>query len=299
MAYSNNPFLPKVRRDAVKMLLSGKGVRQTARYFGVQPGTVSKWLKRAPEDFRGDPYIPTKSSRPHHHPRAVSQEVEERIIELRKETKRCSEVVHKYLEKEGVRVSLSTVKRVLGRTGLIKKKSPWKKHHKSVNRPQVYQPGDLVQVDTIHMMYPGSTEKIYIYTLLDVFSRWAYAWATPKIGAGMTVSFVEKAFKEAPFDFKCLQSDHGPEFSSHFTRTMEYKGLIHRHSRIRKPNDNGHLERFNRTIQEECLYYLEHSTQAYNEALQIYLPHYNGRRLHLGIELKTPLEIIKCFQAID
>ena len=299
MAYSKNPFLPKVRSQAVKMVLSGKGVRQVARYFGVQPGTISKWMKRAPKDFRGDPYIPTKSSRPHHHPNQVSQEVEKRIIELRKETKRCSEVVHKHLVNEGVKTSLSTVKRILGRTGLIKKKSPWKKYHKSLPRPEVKEPGDLVQIDTIHMTYPGSQTRIYIYTLLDVFSRWAYAWATPKIGAGMTVSFMEKALKKAPFDFKCLQSDHGSEFSTHFTRSMEYKGLIHRHSRVRTPNDNGHLERFNRTIQEECLYYLEHSAQTYNEALKKYLPHYNEKRLHLGIDLKTLLEIIKCFQGID
>jgi transposase InsO family protein len=299
MAYSKNPYLPKVRLQAVKMVLSGKGVRQTARYFGVTPGAVSKWMKRAPKDFRGNPHIPTRSSRPHHHPHSASDEIKERIIELRKKTKRCSEVIHKHLENEGVKTSLSTVKRVLGRTGLVKKKSKWKKYHQPVSRPEARKPGDLVELDTIHMMYPGSKERIYIYTLLDVFSRWAYAWATPKIGAGMSVEFMEKALLHLPFSLKCLQSDHGPEFSSHFTRTMEYKGLVHRHSRVRTPNDNAHLERFNRTLQEECLYYLSHSAKLYNEALEKYLPHYNAERLHLGIDLKTPLEIIKCFQAID
>lgn len=299
MAYSKNPYLPKVRSQAVKMVLSGKGVRQTARYFGVTAGAVSKWMKRAPKDFRGNPGIPTRSSRPHHHPNSVAEEVRERIIGLRKKTKRCSEVIHKHLENEGIKTSLSTVKRVLEKTGLIKKKSKWKKYHQPISRPDVSQPGDLVELDTIHMMYPGSKERIYIYTLLDVFSRWAYAWATPKIGAGMSVEFMEKAMLHLPFNLKCLQSDHGPEFSTHFTRIMEYKGLIHRHSRVRTPNDNAHLERFNRTLQEECLYYLPHCSNTYNQALLKYLPHYNEERLHLGIDLKTPLEIIKCFQAID
>lgn len=281
------------------MVLSGKGIRQTARYFGVSPSAVSKWMKRAPKDFRGNPEIPTKTSRPHHYPNAIPQEIEDRIITLRKKTNRCAEVVHKHLENEGIKVSLSTVKRVLGRTGLVKKKSKWKKYHKFASRPNVSKPGDLVQLDTIHMTYPGTKTRIYIYTLLDVFSRYAYAWATPKIGAGMSVKFMEKAFPTLPFTPKCLQSDHGPEFSTYFTRSMEYKGLIHRHSRVRTPNDNAHLERFNRTLQEECLYYLPHSTLIYNQVLKEYIPHYNQKRLHLGIDLKTPLEIIKCFQAID
>lgn len=49
--YSLNPHLPKVRAQAVFVVRSrGLGVRQAARYFGVTPGTVSKWLARAPKD---------------------------------------------------------------------------------------------------------------------------------------------------------------------------------------------------------------------------------------------------------
>jgi len=299
MPYSKNPFLPKVRSEAVRMVRSGKGIRETARYFGVYPSTVSRWMKRAPEKMQGSPYIKTRSSRPHHHPNEIPQDIVGRIIKLRLKTKRCSEVIHALLIKEGVTVSLSTVKRTLGKTGLLKKKSKWKKYHRPLQRPVVKNPGDLVQIDTIHMTYPGTKTRIYIYTLLDVFSRWAYAWATPKIGAGMSVKFMQEALNTAPFSLKCLQSDHGSEFSAHFTKTMEYKGFMHRHSRVRTPNDNGHLERFNRTVQEECLYFLPHSADVYNKALEKYIPYYNQERLHLGIGLKTPSEILKCCQAID
>lgn len=281
------------------MVRSGRGVRETARYFGVMPGTVSKWMKRAPESIQGIPCIHTRSSRPHHHPNETSQKVVDQIIKIRKKTNRCAEVVHKHLSEEGVVVSLSTVKRVLGRTGLVKKKSKWKKLHRSIERPDIKQPGDLVQIDTIHMAYPGTRDKVYIYTLLDVFSRWACAWATTKIGAQPSVNFIEKISEELPFKFQCLQSDNGSEFSAHFTRSMNIMGVKHRHNHVRSPKENGHLERFNRTVQEECLYYLPHSAEAYNRALQDYMPHYNTKRFHLGINLKTPQEMLKCFQAID
>ena len=76
-------------------------------------------------------------------------------------------------------------------------------------------------------------------------------------------------------------------------------GYIHRHSRVRRPNDNAHLERFNRTIQEECLYRLPYSVEKYNSEIEEYLKYYNTQRLHLGINLKSPLQHLKCFQAID
>jgi len=294
-----NPFLPKVLLEAVRMVRSGRGIRETARYFGVFPSTVLRWVKRAPEDLRGSPLIHNLSSRPHSHPNETPQVIVDRIIELRVETRRCAEVVHEMLRKEGVITSLSTVKRVLGRTGLINKKSKWKKYRKNLVRPEIKKPGDLVQIDTIHMAYPGTYKRIYIYTLLDVFSRWAQAWATPKIGAGSSVEFMERVLKTSPFELSCLQSDNGSEFSSHFTNAMNYKGYLHRHSRVRTPNDNGHLERFNRTVQEECLYPLPHSVDSYNDALNEYIPFYNTERLHLGINLKTPQEILKCCQAID
>jgi transposase InsO family protein len=295
--YSTNPKLPRLRAQAVEMIHQGKGIREVARYFGYSAGAVSKWCKKVAKT--GVFLVPTKSWRPHFHPKESSEILRKRIIELRLETKRCAEVIHQMLINENKYTSLSTVKRILDRTGLLKKKSKWKKYRKNITRPDVQKPGDLVQIDTIHMQYPGSYEKIYVYTILDVFSRWAYAWATPRISAGISVKFMKKSLENFPFLLECLQSDNGSEFSNHFTQTMKFMGYPHRHSRVRKPNDNGHLERFNRTVQEECLYKLPHSIKKYNQELNKYLEFYNTKRLHLGIKLKSPLEHLKCFQAID
>lgn len=208
-------------------------------------------------------------------------------------------MIHQMLLNKNIQVSLSTVKRILDKAGMLKKKRKWKKYHRNIKRPWVQKPGDLVEVDTIHMPYPGSYEKIYIYTILDVYSRWAHAWATERITAGVSIQFIEKSLDSFPFQLSCLQSDHGPEFSKYFSKGVKTMGYIHRHSRVRRPNDNGHLERFNRTIQEECLYRLPHSVDRYNQELHHYLVHYNTKRLHLGINLKSPLQFLKCFQAID
>lgn len=277
------------------MVREGKSIREVSRYFGFNPSTVSRWNKRVP--IGGAYEIPTESSRPKSHPKQLGKKIVKRIIELRKQTKgRCSEVIHRHLFNEGVGVSLSSVKRTLERNHLIKKRSPWKRYHPPQDRPEVFKPGDLVEVDTIHLMN-NSKEKIYIYTLIDIYSRWAYARASNRLNTRISIEFIRGAKRRFPFAFNCLQSDHGSEFSQHFSERVR---ITHRHSRVRKPNDNAHLERFNRTLQVELLNQLPKETDTINKYLPKYLKYYNEERLHMGINLKTPKQYLsKCCKGID
>lgn len=290
MAYTSNPHLPRLRREAVQLVRKGWGVRQVARHTGFAPGTISKWVQRAPE--HGKSPLPTRSSRPIAHPRALDRKTIQAIVDCRLKHRRCSEVIHHLLKEQGIIVSLSSVKRILKRKNLLKEKSKWKKYHVSPRRPEVAQAGDLVQLDTIHI-HTFEGKRFYIYTLLDVHSRWAHAKVTPRITAGRTLKFLEEAKQKAPFQFSMLQTDHGPEFAKWFTKHAKQS---HRYSRVRKPNDNAHLERFNRTIQEECLYYLKQKPSVYQKAIERYLPFYNNERPHLALNFLSPS---KCFQAID
>jgi transposase InsO family protein len=285
MPYTTNPKLPKLRARAVKMVCAGLSVRQVARYFGFNPSTISRWTKKAPNGRVHE--IPTLKSKPKHQPNQLKKEIVDQIIFWRKKTGgRCAEVIKKHLENEGIDVSLNSVKRTLRRNNLIQPRSKWKKWHFSTPRPEAGKPGDLVELDTIHWQ-KFKQDKVYIYTLIDVNSRWAYARAMKRMSAGKTVDFVRAAAKKLPFSFSCLQSDHGPEFSQHFTKTI---GTRHRHSRVRKPNDNAHLERFNRTLQNELLRKLPSDVNIINHWLPKYLKYYNEERLHLGLNLKTPFQ---------
>ena len=200
-------------------------------------------------------------------------------------------MVHQELVNEGIRVSISSVKRTLDRHGLLNKRNPWKRYHAPTLRPHVEKPGDLVELDTIHLM-KTKTERMYIFTLLDVYSRWAYARAYEKVNTKSSLDFLKRARHKAVFSFSHLQSDHGPEFSTHFT---EHAGITHRHARVRMPNDNAHLERFNRTIQEEFLDTLPRDVRIINQSMEQYLAYYNTKRLHFGLNLKTPAQVIPSY----
>ncbi len=287
MPYTKNPYLPKFRARAVRLVRQGGwSMRRVARYIGVEPSTVSRWMQKTTSmEVRR---VPTRSSRPHSHPRTLDPDIVDRIVELRAQRKRCADVIHAQLLKEDIKVSISSIYRTLKRKALIPQRSKWKKQHLSGIRPVPEKPGLLVETDSIHIpLLPLEKKKrVYIFTLIDVFSRWAYAKASVRLSAHLLLEFVREAQKKAGFKFACVQSDHGPEFSHHFTKYIRVEGSRHRHSRVRKPNDNAHIERFNRTIQEEMRTQIskyKNNIPLLNKEIKQYLQYYNTERLHMGI----------------
>lgn len=290
MAYTSNPHLPKIRREAARLVVEqGWSARKVGRYFGYNHTTIMCWVRYA-EKYGIRP-IPTQSSRPKSHPKQLSQDLVRKIVAKRFELKRSAEVIHFALKEEGVDVSLCSVKRTLDRRGLLNKRSPWKRRHLSISRPNVEKPGDLVQVDTVHLMRPDGS-RVYIFTGLDVRTRFAHAWAFERANTRTALCFLRRMKKIAPFAIQMLQSDNGSEFSTSFSERAK---IEHRHSRVRRPNDNAHLERFNRTIQEECLDALPKDITIINRNLPKYLRYYNEKRHHFGLNLQTPLQVVRSY----
>jgi len=292
MSYTKNPNIPKVRLEAVRMLRSGCSTREVARHFGFSHSSVVRWARRYREEYLSlNTHLQTRSSRPHHHPRELPQDIIDAIVTEREKHNRCAEVVHRDLTESGVKVSLSSVKRTLRREGCIKEKSPWKRYRPHIPRPLALFPGALVQLDTIHIVRDDGT-KFYIYTLIDLCSRFAYAEYTTRFSQANSLNFVLRAQKMAGFQFRTAQTDNGPEFGKWFSDMLSYKGITLRHSRVRKPNDNAHIERFNRTIQEECLGVWP-PEKGIQQKINIYLNYYNNERRHLGIDLQRPAEVVQ------
>lgn len=276
--------------EAVKLVRKGWSIRKASRYLGFAPSSVSRWVRIAPADGRST--IPTKSSKPKHSPTAITKEIKDQIIIQRLTRHRCAEVVHKELSNRQINVSLSTVKRTIDRYGLTKKKSPWKRLHRSTERPLAEKPGILLQIDTIHFI-ESTGRRFYIYTIIDLNSRWGYAKLYNRINPKNSWLFVREAMAQAPFAFSTIQSDNGQEFSSYFTFHLNLLKIAHRHSRVRKPNDNAHVERFNRTLKDECFGLRPKHLENYQELIQPYLDYYNNHRLHFGLDLETPAQVLQ------
>lgn len=278
--------MPRIRRDAADLVHKGWSTRKVARHFGFSQSVVVKWVAKSKK--YGHVPIPTLSSKPRSHPKQLKSGLVWKIFHQRIKTRRCAEVIHQELANDGVKVSLSSVKRTLDRSGLLKKRNPWKRYHPHQERPQALKPGDLVEIDTIHLMI-SEKKRIYIYVLIDVYSRWVYARCYKTMGGRISLGFIAEAERCSGFKFNMLQSDHGPEFGPWFVDQVKKN---HRYTRIGKPNDNAHIERFNRTLQEECTDKVERKPRLLNNAIKRYLEYYNNIRLHMGISLRAPVQLL-------
>jgi putative transposase len=316
MAYSTNPYLIKTREVALKKLLVDHWpLQKAANYSGVHRTTLWRWRKRweelncnvktknynrpsRPHTFKEANYcwkIPTLVSAPKTHPGSIAQLTIDRILAIRAKLNRCAVVIQAELLKEQTKVSVSTIKRVIAKYALQKTKR--RKIKRTLPRPDTRHPGDLVQIDTVHYVDRLTGERRYIFTVIDLFSRMSYALCFDRMLPGNALRTVLAAERYFGFNIKVLQSDNGPEFSKWFTAMVEAGGYrTHRHTRIHRPNDNAHIERFNRTLREECIgdhMSCRETTEKINEKLGTFIDFYNYERLHLGLQCRVPVEMLR------
>jgi len=152
------------------------------------------------------------------------------------------------------------------------------------------RPGELIQMDTVHIFACGL--KRYLFTAIDLRTRFAFAYTYASNSSAHGSDFLDKFITVAPFPVERIQTDNGSEFQKHFAAACKDKGLVHFFNYPKHPQSNGHLERFNRTIQEQFAYW--HSDElddpeVFNRSLMEYLLWYNAERPHRGIGKVPPL----------
>jgi transposase InsO family protein len=320
MAYSTNPYLPKARATAVRLLLLEKlPLAVIADRTGVHRSTIWRWKRKwqqlnehrqlTNDNRPGRPVgyerfrtciwnIPTSSARPHGHPKAITPAVVQQVLAVRQALGRCAEVVwHHLVTVLGVQVSLSSVRRILRRArvavGRKKRVRP-----DNPRRPHVTRPGELVETDTIHHVDPGSGKRLYYYTVIDLFTRMAHVTLVPKLSPGLAAQAVLEAQDSWGISISMVQTDNGPEYGRYFEQVMRAHHIATRHTRLHRPNDNAHIERFNRTLQTECIGYdWRRSVPLHRQrdTLTVYLDYYNTERVHLGIQLQVPAAVLQRF----
>lgn len=319
MSYCTGKNIEIARGKAMKMLvIENKPVEVVANRFGVHRSTIwrwhQKWLaqnsdkvlvnhyrpnRKPGKHFRWDRVhwnIPSLSAAPIS-PHTLSEDLVQLVLDIRDQLKRCAEVVWHYINTVlCISISLSSIRRILKRYDRMNKpKNHRNRRYKGIPRPKVLMPGDLVEIDTIHLHNPITKQKRYIYTVIDLYTRMAYARVYKELKPINSLNTIEEAEQYFGFKFKTVQSDNGLEFSNYFSDRLEKRGIKIRHTRLGRPNDNAHIERFNRTIQEECTgnYYLEsESLKQMDDKTLSYIDYYNYHRIHLGIGYRTPAEML-------
>lgn len=188
-------------------------------------------------------------------------------------------------------ISKATKLSIDGRSGNLVAREPRpvrKKTRRKGFTPRL--PGDLVQMDTISIFVDGL--KRYIFTALDVNTRVAFACTYSSNSSANGRDFLRKFIQVAPFKTVRIQTDNGGEFLKHFADCCQENGLVHFFNYPKHPQSNGHLERFNRTIQEQFVYWHINELDdpnAFNHALIEYLLWYNTEKPHRALGNLSPM----------
>ena len=143
--------------------------------------------------------------------------------------------------------------------------------------------GNLVALDTVERFVFGI--RRYLITFEDIHTRFAFAWSTTSHASLAAKEFFDLCRKVFPHPITFVLTDNGSEFKKHFSEELRRLHLVHYHTYPKTPKMNAHMERFNRTVQEEFVDYhanLLLDTEAFNRKLMDYLAFYNTERVHFA-----------------
>jgi len=155
------------------------------------------------------------------------------------------------------------------------------------------EPGDLIEIDTIVKYVYGF--KRYIITAVDVKTRYSFAYVYKQHGSISTKDFFKKLEQIFPYEIKRVQTDNGSEFHKYFMDYLKEQKVIHYFNHKGKPTKNGHIEKYNRTIQEEFVDWNEillEDVDSFNNKLMDWLIWYNTKRFHWSLNLTSPVDYL-------
>jgi transposase InsO family protein len=161
-------------------------------------------------------------------------------------------------------------------------------------------PGHLIALDTIEKFINGT--RRYVITFEDIYTRFSFAWATKSHASKAAEEFFELCLRVFPYSFNFLYvlTDNGSEFKKHFSEKLKELHLTHFHTYPKTPKMNAHVERFNRTIQDDWIdwhLYDLIDPDTFNHSLIDYLIFYNTERVHYAFQNKlSPVQFIMKWQ---
>ena len=294
--HANTRLTPHSRQKLVEDYLAGQSMTILARTHGVSRKTGYQWVRRYRSE--GLPGLKDRSSRPHRMKFRLSAAEETLLAKLRTRTwwgpvRLAGKVA----------APPTTLYRALCRAGLQRKP----RERPPVVRYVAAAPGDLVHLDVLQLFALKGRKPIYQFTVVDDYTRQAAALLAQKRTARAALQVLVQAQEQFGFSFRSVLTDNDATFTAaalpqlwhgakqppvtQFTRGCQALGIRHRLIRVRRPQTNGKVERFHRTIREECWRVRSFTDELQRErALTQYLRYYNHRRPHSALGGRSPVE---------
>jgi transposase len=223
----------------------------------------------------------------------TGKEIENLVEALRESFNIGPDRIMAMLDEQGIKLARATVYRILVRKKLLPTKKTIRRNYKKYT---LGYPGAELQIDATFL---EGRKSWVIFAGVDDHTRWGFAKLYPRCTVSNNIDFLNNILKEAPFPIQAIRTDNGNENTKAFTNKCQKHNITHVRNKPRMPIHNGKVERFHRTVQEECLWRIttNHPKEILDYELNRYLGFYNFHRHHfgLGMEGKTPFSKLKHF----
>ncbi|WP_126427045.1 IS481 family transposase [Brevibacillus marinus] len=266
------------------------------------------------------------------HPQTTPPEVVDKLLEmsLNNPTWGCARLSD-MLKLQGTYVSPPTIQNILNKHGmgsryerllkleekvlqtpveltaeqaiLIEKANPcFRERHVESSRP-----GELLAQDTFFVGTLKGVGKVYLQAVVDTYGSYAFGFLhtgkLPECAVAILHNDVLPFYRKHGLTVSAVLTDNGREFCGRDTHPYELylalNDIEHRKTRVRRPQTNGFVERFNRTVLDEFfrIKFREKFYDGLDELqrdLDAWLVNYNMERPHRGYRNmgKRPIETI-------
>jgi transposase InsO family protein len=308
--HRNAPLTIEGRRRLVDRIDGGWTISAAAEAANISRQTASKWWNRWLED--GDAGLVDRSSRPGRSPNKTRRKIEKRIIGLRRRRKLGPARIGSILGLPGSTVHAVLVRHQLNRLVWMDRPTG-----RVIRRIHTDRPGELVHIDVKKqaVIPPGGGHRVlgraartgsvvkkgngylFIHSAVDAHSRLAYSEILGNENIEECVPFLARAhtwFMTRGIQIEAVLTDSGPGYKSRpWAQLCHQLGIEHRRIRAYRPQTNGKVERFNRTLLDEWAYVRPYRSEAERcRRFDRWLHDYNHHRAHSALGGRSPIQAV-------
>ena len=267
--------------------------------------SLERWV--ATYRIGGESALEPKSTEPKTQPKETTIRIKERIVEIRRQTKKCALKIHWQLQKEGIEIDERTIGKILKKEGLVRKYRVRKITYKYIRA--IRKPGDLIEIDVKYVPGHIAGRQYFQYTAIDTASRWRHLLVYDEQTTHHSIAFLEEVMGLFPHRIQAIKTDNGSIFTNYYLGTnkrsdvtvktlhaldvfCQQNNIIHYLIDPGKPAQNGTVERSHREDQEKFydqnkfrnIWHLRDGIKRWNT-------YYNNLE-HCGLGGKTPNEFL-------
>ncbi len=255
------------------------GVAEAAEKFGVTEATIYEWRRKAKRRSTGREEPEPEGSEPED----GSEKRDRTILDMWREHPGYGpSQVRNMLKREGLRVSVGTVRHVMEENGYLPPRHKRKEH---VGRYEAGRPRELYHLDFYH--FHVHKQKQCVLFIEDDFSRFIAGWTVVPVEAAEPVM---GCFEQAVQRYgrpEGVMSDRGSAFHA-WKGLSRFEALLEEYEvnyyLAKEAAVNGKVEALNASFQKECVEqaeFLDLTDAA--RAIARWVEHYNHRRTHHGL----------------